>query len=77
MNKLNHTSSANLKVLSEGELGQVVGGRGWGHHGWSRNHGEGSGKGNGGQKNNGSFSQFSQSRQGGLTIINNGTLIIA
>ena len=31
MNKLNDTSSANLKVLGENELSQVVGG--WGRHG--------------------------------------------
>ena len=47
MNKLNDTKRANVKVLEEGELSQVVGGRGR-HGGWGGNNGGRRGGGNGG-----------------------------
>jgi hypothetical protein len=58
MNKLNDTSSANLKVLGEGELSQVVGGWG-GHRGGNRGGGQhhmshgGGGGGGGRNRSNG------------------------
>jgi hypothetical protein len=54
MNKLNETSSAKPRLLSDGDLTQVVGG--YGHHRWGggnhdgnhgRNGGHGNGNGNG------------------------------
>ncbi|HEU4579042.1 MAG TPA: hypothetical protein VFS67_12350 [Polyangiaceae bacterium] len=49
MNKLNDTNSANVKVLDEGDLSQVVGGRGRG--GWGGGNHMSGRRGNGGLRN--------------------------
>ena len=75
MNKLNVTSSANLKVLGEGELSRVVGGfrHGSGNHPWKNQS-----KNGGGHKNSGGGSSMRQvsggnsgtavSLPGGITV---------